>query len=84
FKLHIVINDRGEIINYQITPGNCDDREPLKDGTFTKNLFGKLIADRGYISQNLFDRLFVDDIHMITKRQFDLSEHTIKITSSCK
>lgn len=67
FKLHIVINDRGEIINYQITPGNCDDREPLKDGTFTKNLFGKLIADRGYISQNLFDRLFVDDIHMITK-----------------
>ena len=44
FKLHIVINDRGEIINYQITPGNCDDREPLKDGTFTKNLFGKLIV----------------------------------------
>ena len=66
-RLNIVINDRGEIINYQITPGNCDDREPLKDGTFTKNLFGKLIADRGYISQNLFDRLFVDDIHMITK-----------------
>lgn len=51
--LHIVINDKGEVINYQITPGNCDDREPLKDGTFTKNLFGKLIADRGYISQNL-------------------------------
>lgn len=67
FKLHIVINDRGEIIKYQITPGNVDDREPLKDDQFTKKLFGKLVADRGYISQSLFDRLFIDDIHMITK-----------------
>ncbi|MDO4722366.1 IS982 family transposase [Porphyromonas circumdentaria] len=67
FKLHIVINDKGEIIKYQITPGNCDDREPLKDSAFTKKLFGKLIGDRGYISQSLFDQLFVDDIHMITR-----------------
>ncbi len=67
FKLYIVINDRGEIIQYQITPGNTDDRAPLKGGTFTKKLFGKLVADRGYISQSLFDKLFIDDIHMITK-----------------
>lgn len=67
FKLHIVINEKGEIINYQITPGNTDDREPLKDGSFTKKLFGKLVADRGYISKSLFEQLFVDDIHMITK-----------------
>ena len=31
FKLHIVINDRGEIIQWTLTPGNVDDREPLKD-----------------------------------------------------
>lgn len=67
FKLHIVINDKGEIIKCRITPGNCDDREPLKDSSFTKKLFGKLIGDRGYISQSLFDQLFVDDIHMITR-----------------
>ena len=49
------------------TPGNVDDREPLKDATFTRKLFGKLLADRGYISQNLFEELFVDDIHLVTR-----------------
>ncbi|MDN4753045.1 IS982 family transposase [Porphyromonadaceae bacterium W3.11] len=67
FKLHLVINDKGEIITYQITPGNTDDRAPLKDDSFSKKLFGKLIADRGYISKSLFDKLFIDDIHLITK-----------------
>ena len=67
FKLHLVINDRGEIIQWQLTPGNCDDREPLKNKKFTERLFGKLFADRGYISQDLFEGLFVDDIHLVTK-----------------
>lgn len=67
FKLHLVINDRGEIIQWMLTPGNTDDREPLKNERFTERLFGKLFADRGYISQNLFEHLFVDDIHLVTK-----------------
>lgn len=69
FKLHLVINDIGEIITFRITHGATDDREPLKSDAFTNKLFGKLVADRGYISQDLFERLFVDDIHMITKRK---------------
>ena len=60
-------NDKGEIIQWQLTPGNCDDREPLKNKKFTERLFGKLFADRGYISQDLFEVLFVDDIHLVTK-----------------
>ena len=28
FKLHLVINDKGEILNFVITQGNVDDREP--------------------------------------------------------
>ena len=67
FKLHLVINDKGEIIQWQLTPGNCDDREPLKNKKFTERLFGKLFADRGYISQDLFEGLFVDVIHLVTK-----------------
>lgn len=51
FMLHLVINDRGEIIRWQLTPGNTDDREPLKDRRFTGRLFGKLFADRGYIAR---------------------------------
>lgn len=67
FKLHLVINDKGEIIQWMLTPGNVDDREPLKDRDFTRKLFGKLFADRGYISQDLFEMLFVDDVHLVTK-----------------
>ena len=67
FKLHLVINERGEIIQWQLTPGSTDDREPLKDRQFTERLFGKLFADRGYISQDIFEMLFVDDIHLVTK-----------------
>ncbi|NPA37895.1 MAG: IS982 family transposase [Chlorobi bacterium] len=66
FKLHIVVNDKGEILNFVITPGNVDDREPLKDPSFLKNIFGKLFADKGYISKKLFETLFVDGIKLIT------------------
>lgn len=29
FKLHLIINDKGEILNFMFTPGNVDDRQPL-------------------------------------------------------
>ena len=54
-------------LQWMLTPGNVDDREPLKDRDFTRKLFGKLFADRGYISQDLFEMLFVDDVHLVTK-----------------
>ena len=34
FKLHLIINDKGKILNSMFTPGNVDDREPLKQGSF--------------------------------------------------
>ncbi len=66
FKLHIVINDKGELLNFVITPGNTDDREPLKNPSFIKNLKGKLYADKGYISNKLTQVLFMDGLHLIT------------------
>ena len=32
-----------------------------------KRIFGKLYGDKGYISKDLFERLFVDGVHLITK-----------------
>lgn len=66
FKLHLVVNEKGEILNFVITPGNVDDREPLKDSNFLNKIFGKLFADKGYIGKQLFEQLFVDGIHLIT------------------
>lgn len=55
FKLHLVVNDRGEILNMMLTPGNIDDRKPVPE--LVRSLFGKLVGDRGYISQALFEEL---------------------------
>lgn len=67
FKLHIIINDRGEILDFIITPGNVNDRKPLNDMDLHKRIFGKLYGDKGYISKDLFEKLFVDGVHLITK-----------------
>ena len=67
FKLHIITNDRGGIIDFIITRGNVDDRKPLKLKAFTKKLYGKLFGDKGYISKDLFQNLFSNGIHLVTK-----------------
>lgn len=66
FKLHFVINDKGEILNFVITPGNTDDRAPLQDKRFIEKLRGKLYVDKGYVSQKLTEIMFVDGLHLIT------------------
>lgn len=66
FKLHFACNDRGEIMTFCLTGANVDDRDPKIWDVIAKELYGKLFADRGYISQKLFDRLFDDGIHLVT------------------
>ncbi len=65
FKLHLVINDVGELLAVRLTPGNIDDRTPVPN--LARDLFGKLFGDKGYISQKLFESLFADDVQLITK-----------------
>lgn len=67
FKLHLICNDKGEILNFMITPGDVDDREPLKMRTFVEFIYGKIVGDKGYISQDLFNKIFTDGIQLITK-----------------
>jgi transposase len=55
FKLHLIFNDRGELLNLLLTPGNVDDRKPVPQ--MVRKLFGKLFADKGYISKTLRDEL---------------------------
>lgn len=66
FKLHLVVNDKGEILNFVITKGNVDDREPLNNERFIQCIKGKLYADKGYLSKQLTQLLFLDGIHLIT------------------
>lgn len=80
FKLHIVINDKGEILNFMITQANVDDREPLKNENFLKNIFGKLFGDKGYISQKLAHIPFVDGIHLITSIKSNMKNNLMSMS----
>ncbi len=66
FKLHIVINDKGELLDFVITQANIDDRAPLKEENFLKKIFGSLYADKGYISKELSTLLFDQGLHLVT------------------
>ncbi|GHV48495.1 hypothetical protein FACS1894181_04370 [Bacteroidia bacterium] len=79
FKLHLVINDKGEIFDFLITQANVDDREPLKNKRFHDKLFGKIFAGRGYVSQDLFEKLFVDGIHLITRLKKNMKNSLMSI-----
>ena len=66
FKLHLIINDCGELLNIALTPGNVDDRKPVPG--MVKKLFGKLFGDKGYLSKPLFKQLLdAFGIQLITK-----------------
>lgn len=66
FKLHIIINDKGELLDFVITQANVDDRAPLKKENFLKKIFGSLYADKGYISKELTALLFDQGLHLVT------------------
>lgn len=65
FKLHLIVNDCGELLAVKLTPANGDDREPVP--AMTHGIIGKLFGDKGYISQKLFDELFERGLQLITK-----------------
>ena len=64
FKLHLVINECGELLAVQLTPGNVDDRQPVPQ--LTRQLFGKLFGDKGYISAEVFAELWDRGLQLIT------------------
>jgi len=65
FKLHLVINDCGELLSLRLTPGNTDDRRPVPE--LVKGLFGKLFGDKGYVCQPLFEALYEEGVQLVTK-----------------
>src|SRR5262249_60881699 len=57
FKLHLVVNDRGELLALCLTPGNIDDRRPVP--RLARRLFGRLFGDKGYLSAPLAEQLLI-------------------------
>ena len=77
FKLHLIVNDRGELLAAVLTPGNTDDRKPVRE--MSKDLVGKLFGDRGYISQALFEELRERGLELIARRRKNMKKTLVKL-----
>lgn len=77
FKVHLVINDRGEIISFHISSANVDDRNIEVMDVLTKDLNGKLFGDRGYISKPLFESLLQRGIEFFTTLKKNMKKKTL-------
>ena len=80
FKLHLICNEKGDLLNFMLTPGNVDDREPLRNKSFIEQIFGKLVGDKGYICRVLFTKLFVDGIQLVTKLKSNMKGQIMSIS----
>jgi len=65
FKLHLVFNELREVVAVKITPGNVDDRTPVRE--LTKDLIGKLFGDKGYVGKKLAQDLLKRGLVLMTR-----------------
>ena len=78
FKLHLVINDCGELLGCYLTPGNVDDRRPVP--RMVKELWGRLFGDKGYISQPLTVLLQAHRLRLVTKLRKNMKNRLLSLT----
>lgn len=63
-KIHLITNEKGQLLSVYFTPGNVDDRTPVR--SLTKNLKGFVFADKGYIKKDLFQELYQRGLKLVT------------------
>jgi Transposase DDE domain len=66
FKLHLIVNERGELTSFIVTPGNIPDNNIKTVTKLAKRMHGKLFGGRGYISKDLFATLRSQGTQLIT------------------
>jgi Transposase DDE domain len=78
FKLHLCINDCGELLGCYLTPGNVDDRRPVPH--MVKDLWGRLFGDKGYISQALTTLLQAQELQLVTKLKKNMKNRFLSLS----
>jgi hypothetical protein len=64
FKLHIIVNECGELLAVKLTKANINERAPVPQ--MDNNLLGKLFSDKGYIFKKLTDNLRDKGVTLVT------------------
>jgi len=80
FKIHVIINSKGEVLDFTITPGNVVDNNAKVIGQMMQNIHGKVYGDKGYLlNADLFLKLYCRGIHMVTKIRSNMKNKLMDI-----
>jgi IS5 family transposase len=77
FKLHLIINDKGEILSFLLTPGNIADVSVLE--ALSKGIVGKLFGDKGYISDKIMNRLLEHGLQLFTSLRSNMKQKLMSL-----
>lgn len=75
FKLHLIVNHKGEIVAAKVTPANQHDTAPVEE--LTQGLTGTLYGDKGYISKRLESSLAEKGLTFITNVRSNMKTKAI-------
>ena len=78
FKLHLVVNEYGELLAIYLTAANRHELKALPK--LVKRLFGKLFGDMAYLSQPVFEQLMQQGVQLITKLKSNMKNKLMVMT----
>jgi hypothetical protein len=78
FKLHLMIDEKGEILAFQLTPGNVADVSVAE--TLSKGISGKLFGDKAYISAKLAKKLLNQGLELFTTLRLNMKQKLMGLT----
>jgi hypothetical protein len=79
FKLHLVVNDRGELLVLRVTPGNVSDANRAVVTGLAAGLTGRLFGDKGYISKELFEQLWQQGLRLVTNVRSNMKQRLLPL-----
>lgn len=77
-KLHLVVNEIGEVIALKITSGNVADNNPRLLQNLLHKLKGRCFGDKGYLTK-IFKELLEEGLHLFTKIRKNMKNKLISI-----
>ena len=77
FKLHLMVNDQGELLAFRVTTAEVDDKAPVR--RMARGLWGQLFGDRGYISRALHEALWAQGLALITLLRRNMKPRLMRV-----
>lgn len=76
-KVHLVINNLGQIVSFDLTPGNVADNNQELLQKLLGKLDGVCVGDKGYLTK-LFAFFFENGLHLVTKPRKNMKKKPVE------